>query len=311
MTQELDERWHPPTYLPPKWKRKPLIKRSGAVSGGVSAVTLFLCGPATVFSLCSALIQPFAQTSPTVNGILLAEAISLGVLIVSLALCVVSVTSLRHWGRLNERREAAAWGDRKEAQVAAEQPDTSAAKVDPAVYVGMRMRRPAKIAMWLAFIGALAGIVAFAVALYGAHSPPCGPIVVALWVLELVKPLRRVAEGQRLGVDARGLTVYQMGTPRTVWWRNARLFAVCASGTRQLVTWYDVSDADTTLSFPWLRPGTLLAYIFEPIVPCPEDDQHMETSRGAVVAYAEYDQRMRTVLGAIAEHTQLSLYDLR
>ncbi len=222
----------------------------------------------------------------------------------SLAAAVLSFTRLNFWTQVDLKRQAAAHGDRTRVRLATVQPAIETAALTEPLMVGARMRRPVVIAIRAVIalpvvLVVMAGLAAFTSDI--PHGSIWTPLIViltcALWLLRLLAKLesvlRDLREGQRISADEQGITFRLIGEPRHISWREARLFAIYRGNPQRPPRWYDVSSANAVLHWAWLRPGTLLALLFEPTVP-----------------FEEYDRRLERLLSLIAARTELPLYDL-
>jgi len=122
--------------------------------------------------------------------------------------------------------------------------------------------------------------------------------VIVLGVFAIFFALPIIRGYQQLTVDESGVSV-RVGFGRThhMRWEEARLFAASTSyrpvsGTKQLPSYYELSNVNEIVRWHWIRTPRFVA--IEPTLPI-----------------GEYDRQMKALLSLVVAKTKLPLYDVR
>jgi hypothetical protein len=156
---------------------------------------------------------------------------------------------LRLWFHvhLDTKRRLAARGDRTHAHLATVQPATEVVAPAVPLVIGLRMRRPILIGMWMLFASLVTLIVVAEFIGEPSWVSPWTLLVVVFGLAMIASDLRRASKGDQIEVDDRGITLLRLGKYESIPWQDARLFAIYRGDPRQPPRWYDVSSANAVL----------------------------------------------------------------
>lgn len=213
-----------------------------------------------------------------------------------LSFAIISRTYL--WRRLDKRRERVMQGDT--SLLAHEQPVPDAFAVPVPAYIHLRSR-------WQ-IIAVFFGIIALVILIAFFIIPPLtgntqtltyimlgaifGITLLALAVGFIITYIQLKSNSYyAIEISPEGLTTYYNGKVRTVYWYEARVFAIISGKKGRLPT-YELASTRTVAR--WIQLPHRSWYFYKTEVP-----------------YEQYKQQMSALLGYIAARTNLPLYDLR
>lgn len=229
------------------------------------------------------------------------------------AIAILYIFSVRTWKRFDQKRQAAAQGDR--SLRADEQPVPDAQAVSLPLTIRMRSNRRLLIAIPGVMFVSL--VIPFIIGIvFGSQvhaTPPTHPvyvgalfIILGIWVFAMllivgtIYAVLYIKAREQVTLTEYGIMVSGVTSRiQSISWSEARLFAITnpynfkrLKDRQPLIL--EVANEHAIVRWTWLRPKSVRSGLAVPVLP-PE----------------EYEQQMRDVLSVIAAKAGLPLYDLR
>jgi len=242
-----------------------------------------------LFGLSYWLASSDLSRGPGSPGILF-QAFLLASAVLFVLLAIWSTWGARFMLRLERRRQAAARGSGAHTFLATELPSPRTVPLSLPVIIGIRAKWRLKVIVW-PWVALL--VLAAADDAFNHRVWDVGLFVAVLGALGAHSFLAHLVTGERqIEVTDDQLTERVGGLEETVPWEEARLFAITRG--RHATVSYELASSQASVTWVWVRPGTLSARLFEPTIP-----------------QYEYDRQMEALLALVAAKTGLPLYDLR
>lgn len=215
-------------------------------------------------------------------------------ILIFLAFALVSLRGARFWNRQDAKRQAAVLGVGSVPPLAIEQPIPRSIPLLPRGGKTTELR----IKPWLRplFLMLIAS-ACVAVSYDPDHSGPilgfstCGIIAAALLAISMAF---QVTSGPHITVTDEGLAFAAFGFRQAISWDQVTLFCIPRGKPHSGPRYFELSGPSDVVQWWRLRPGSLLARIYEP-----------------AASFPDYDAQMDALLSLIAARTGLPLHDLR